>query len=771
MDPPGGRGLRGRDPSRRHDPVDAHSPTRATARPASRAGCAYGPGSGDDLATNHREPRFCPQGQHFCPLVKSGPCYGSGMPDFDVARRAAADEIPARPEPLSAAQPGLAWSPIVARIESEAAAAAAHPAQAGRRPDRPRASYSLGQVIALQRAAGNRAVRGIVRPVAQRVAVKDATMTETLYNSERKSTAKATAKKFEIDPAYDMTRTGDTGATVTVRIQFLSQSRNTKGVLTGDPTEIPAADARRAWANDTAQAAVKTWNGRLTLVGEGSDPVTKAKLKKRLPVTFKSVAVFGLNEQAHNRVIIHPTSTVAGSPGQPIDAGNWYMNKGDYGGDDKVIAAHEYGHLIGIPDEYSQSNEQLNALIHQAAPANAPSAMAALDRASVERMVLSSLAPPLFRQLNATMPTITRAFRAQRTLVKQKMAAAAAAEVSSAVIVNELRAQLTGASTAGMAAHVPDVVARDTTTRFNQVVQAGKGVEAGFSAANLAEAIRNAYIGALWSIRQGNVAVAGLGDVSIDVAHSVRRTGVGHSKTAIAAGRVARSEVGPAGLPKVVPNSTLSSQISALPATWASAGSLLETGVTAAAFTTAMLSILKSASAAAATPPPAGAHARPKLATTRALEDRAFRMVSNAASGASRQVSADLVDASIGPILTVSAVDLGAKISAEVSRVMTTPPAGIPALGPADPNMATVVASMKATLDKDKAATAGTGRDPLGAGQQAKVADQNVTYSYQGLMGSSDTTALRADQFNPMVAHFNKDLVTILETPFSAEVK
>jgi hypothetical protein len=343
--------------------------------------------------------------------------------------------------------------------------------------------------------------------------------------------------------------------------------------------------------------------------------------------------------------------------------------------------------------------------------------------------------------------------------------------VSSAVIVEELRAQLTGASTAGMAANVPDVVARDTTTKFNEVVQAGKGVEAGFSAKALADDIRGDYIGALGSIRQGSIAVAGLGDVSIDVAHSVRRTGVGSSKNAVAAGAIAKSEIGPAGLPKVIPSSSLVGQISALPETWASAGSLLETGVTPEAFTTAMLSILKSATAAAATPPPPGAHARPKLATTRALEDRAFRMVSNAASGASRQVAADLVDATIGPILTVSAADLGAKISAEVDRVMTTPPAGIPALGPADPNMETVVATMKATLDKDKATTAGTGRDPLGAGGKTKVADQNVTYSYQGLMGSSDTEELRGDQFDPMVAHFNHDLLTNGETAFAAEVK
>ncbi|HEY7937370.1 MAG TPA: hypothetical protein VID26_09625 [Candidatus Limnocylindrales bacterium] len=681
------------------------------------------------------------------------------MPDFDVARRTAADEIAPRLEPA-------------ARIE-----AGPQPALDGRCLGRPRPAFSPRQVIALQRSAGNRAVRGIVRPVAQRVAIKDPKMTETLYNTERGSTGKATAKKFEMDPAYEMTRTGDTGAAVTVRIQFLNQTRDSQGAYSDKAKEIPASDERRAWAKGVAEDAAKIWNGRLTLVGEGTNPVTKATVKKRLPLTFNSVAVFGLNEPYHNRVIVYPKKIVAGSPGQPIDAGNWYMNKGtSYDGDDKLIAAHEYGHLIGIPDEYSQSNEQLNALIHQAAPANAPSAMAAIDRITVERMVFASLAQRLVRQLDATMPTISRAFRAQRTLVKQKMATAAAAAVSSAVIVNELQSQLTGASTTGMAANVSDVVARDTTTRFNEVLQAGKGVEAGFSARALAHEIRIGYISALRTLRGGNVAVAGLGNVSIGIATSVRKSGIGQGATAQAAGRFAKSEVGPPGLPKAVPDSSLAGQISALPGTWAAAGSLLETGVTPEAFATAMLGILKSAAAASATPPPPGAHARPKLATTRALEDRALRMVSNAASGAARQVAADLIDASIAPIMTVSTADLGARMSAEVNRVMTTPPAGIPALGPADPNMAAVAASMKATLDKEKAATAGTGRDPLGAGNKKKVADQDVTYDYQGLMGSTpkdspDEKALRPDQFNPIVAHFNHDLLASGETPFTAEVK
>ncbi len=86
------------------------------------------------------------------------------------------------------------------------------------------------------------------------------------------------------------------------------------------------------------------------------------------------------------------------------------MNKGtSYSGDDSVITAHEYGHLLGIPDEYSQSNEQLNALIHEAAPANAASAGKALDKETVKRMVLVSLREPMYFKLDAALPQISAA--------------------------------------------------------------------------------------------------------------------------------------------------------------------------------------------------------------------------------------------------------------------------------------------------------------------------------------------------------------------------
>jgi hypothetical protein len=714
----------------------------------------------------------------------------SGSQAHDTARQGPAADARGTLADRPAHAPGaLEQVPMVAdlgAVMEGRAAVATHAGPGSARPARP--SLSARQLMTLQRTVGNRAVSSVMRSVAQRVAIKEPTKTETLYN-QKGAGGTAGAKQYTMDPQYEMTRSGDTGVTVTVKIKFLSQSRNTVdpkspgapantpelGTLIGDPTEIPASDPRRAWATGVAAGGVAHWNGHLTLVGEEWN-LTEDNTKKRLPVTFASVPVFGLNEKAHSQIIVHPSSTVAGTPGQPIDAGNYYMNKGtSYGGDDNVIAAHEYGHLLGIPDEYSQSNEQLNALIHQAAPGTAPSARAALDRTTVERMVLAALRQPMYSQLATTLPEITDALRAKRKLVKARMAAAAREGVTSAEVRSELEAQLAAGADAKTAPSVPRVVAFETTANFSNITRADAGVEAGFSAATLSKHIQDNYWKAFIDADSANVAVAGLGDVKINVKSSVpATTAAGGAQAAPAAG-LAATDVGSAaapGLPAIAPPSSLTGKLTALPATWSAAGSALETGVTPAAFSAKMAGVLKSAAAlrAAVAALPFGITATPRTEGSRELYTRAYELVTNAATEASRQVAADLVAATVDPVLATSVSDLQASIGTEVTRIMGTPAAGVAALGTPDPNMTAMVTAMKARLDADKAATAGGGRDPLGP-KGATAADQDVTYSYQGLMGSNATTALRPDQFGPMVQQFNDRLSTTFEKKFTAEVK
>lgn len=654
----------------------------------------------------------------------------------------------------------------------------------------PAGPWALG----LQRLAGNAAVSSIVDRVAhdtiQRVQVKESPPNETLYNQPGTG-GKAKAQDYGGDVSYDMSRNGDAGVTITIKIRFLSQSRcgtpkpagappgtPDLGDLIGEPQEIPTTDPdnRRGWCQNIVTEQVKPWNGKLTLLGEEVN-VIDDNTKKRLPVTFTSVAVFGKNDKHDQTIIVHPMSTVADrATGNPIDAGNYYLNKGNYSANDSVIAAHEYGHLLGIDDEYSQSNEMLNALLHQAAPGNAPSAMKALDSKTVERMVLAALSKPLQAQLASMLPAVTDAFRAKRALVKTKMAAAARSGIVDAAVRTELETNLKASSEPGLSPSVPRVVAFQTTANFSNVTAAGEGVEAGFSAASMATQISGAYEQALLAAQGATVKVAGVGDTSIKVHGSVPAMSAAGGAQQANAAAVAASTVGdgggPAtflGLPVILPPSGLVGKLSALPATWGTAGSAVEAGVTPAAFATKMASLVKSASAAAAAPVPAGAVAPPKTKNANELYRKAYAVVGSMAKETCRQLSADLIGTVITPTLGTSVADLESTIATEVNRVMTTPASGVAALGPPDPKMAALVAHMKAQLDADKTASAGGGRSPIGAGKAAP--DQHVTYSVQSLMGSSKDTSIRADQFNPMVKQFNAKLRTMWEKSFTAEVK
>jgi hypothetical protein len=662
----------------------------------------------------------------------------------------------------------------------------------------------------LQRAAGNRAVSGLLRHI-QRVPITEAPRSETLYNSED-AAGQATAKSYSMTAKYEMTRSGDSSATVTVKIRFVSQSRNTVdpasptapagtprlGALIGSPTEIPADDPRRAWASNVVAEGVKIWNGRLTFVGEEErpsppDPVAGVPppivTKKRLPVTFRAEPVFGLGDEAHAQVVVHPSSTVAGTPGHPIDAGNYYMNKGDsYSGDDKVITAHEYGHLLGIPDEYSQSNEQLNALIHEAAPGNAASAGKALDKETVKRMVLSSLRAPMYLELDAALPEISAALRTQRTQVTRRLRDAAKNGAVSGDVVTQLTSQLQARAAGQVKPDVPGAVAFQTTRNFSSAGYAGTAVTAAFSTAGLSSQIGDAYWNALSKGYGRNVAVAGLGDVSIKVHGSVAATTATGGANAGAAQGLATRSVGPTpapaggsassggaaagggapGLPSITPPATLVDKLTALPTTWGAAGSAVETGITPDRFAAKMVATLRTAQIVSALTSLLPGITPQTIGTTGRLYREAYALVSNAARTASRELMTELISSQMDPLLQSNVTDLVSAIDTEVERIMGTPASGVAALGTPDPNMTALVNAMKARLDADKAATAGGGRDPLGKPGGTAPA-QDVTYSYQGLMGSNATTAVRPDQFAPMVKQFNDNLKTEFEKPFATE--
>ncbi|HEY5627900.1 MAG TPA: hypothetical protein VIR16_00180, partial [Candidatus Limnocylindrales bacterium] len=223
------------------------------------------------------------------------------------------------------------------------------------------------------------------------------------------------------------------------------------------------------------------------------------------------------------------------------------------------------------------------------------------------------------------------------------------------------------------------------------------------------------------------------------------------------------------GLPAIPPPPSLASQLAGLPSTWDAAGSVLESAITPAAFAAKMVEALSSAQAAAAAAALVG-RAVTSSATTGAMYKRAYRLTSRAAEASAAQLASDLVGQTVSPTLQASVSSLVGAIDAEIDRVTSASPSAIAGMGTPNPNMVALVATMKAKFDADKAAAdANPGRDPMGASRTGAAAAQDVTYSYQGLMGSSTTTALRPDQFQPIVTNFNARLLNPGESAFRAE--
>ena len=69
-------------------------------------------------------------------------------------------------------------------------------------------------------------------------------MSETLYD-QAGAGGKAKAKDYAITPSYVLTRNGDSGLTVKVRVKFLHQVRDNTGALTDNPVD-PEQRPRRS---------------------------------------------------------------------------------------------------------------------------------------------------------------------------------------------------------------------------------------------------------------------------------------------------------------------------------------------------------------------------------------------------------------------------------------------------------------------------------------------------------------------------------------------
>ena len=387
-------------------------------------------------------------------------------------------------------------------------------------------------ILDLQRRAGNQAVAGAMArtagadrrgaerrsvgngaPAVQRVAVTTPTRQETLFN-QRPAAGQAGAAVFgsSAGQTFDMSRGGTPDAvTVTVRIRFIQQGRTLTGPAgnqrptdSGPITAIPPGDARRPFAQNICDTAPTHWTGRAVLVGTRAATSGLASLWNsdaggpvRLPLKFRAVPVYDLAPvPADKEIRLFPQAQAAGGATHPIDARHYYMNPGTYAGmNQEAIYAHEYGHLLGLSDEYSHSNPQMHALLHGIDPGTASERGKTMDRESVRKMVLAALTRPLMDRVTASTDEIARAFGAGKAPVVTALAASLRTALRDATVKSMLGLNVPPASAAlaPRCRALINAAVADTDTR----TLASRVVSAEFGAGPMGALVRRLYFQAL----------------------------------------------------------------------------------------------------------------------------------------------------------------------------------------------------------------------------------------------------------------------------------
>jgi hypothetical protein len=634
-------------------------------------------------------------------------------------------------------------------------------------------------LLGLQRSAGNRAVsRMLGRSAVQRVPVDVPTREETLFNDHTSLPGAAKPATFgsASTATFDMTRDGTPEVvTCTVKIRFVSQRRDAKGEPVGPITVIPVGDPRRAFAQNIVDTSPAVWNGRAKLVGKhipstavGAAPAPVDPAPITLPLVFKSQAVWDLTSPYDSTVNVFAPSVVAGSKGNPIDSGDYYMNRGAYAGMSELqIYAHEYGHLIGLPDEYSQSNPEMNALLHGIDPATAATRKTAMDRAAVQHSVMAALTRPLIDRLTRARGEIVNAFQRGSAPVRTALGGELTAALGNSGVQGLFELGLPPTS-AALAPTLPALVAAAASASRNTTGLASKVVASEFAPAALGGLVHDIYWRELYDT-QGAVDVGGI-TINIDVEG---RSGIGAGGNANIppnglyafasagpakghAAKVATSVVGAAQTgrtPPIRPSAALISQLDALPAAWTAFSAAAPAELSAAvlgndmgtALTTAWLARMMGAAATPAT-----------VMSATVLAKKVDQSIHQAGLVAATNALRRFLGDQIWPIMIASMTALSTAVDTEVDAVMATPVGATAAAAPADPDIAYLATALHKKLDaqakKADAAQTRAGTTPLDPGTTAPA--QSVTYGTQNMM-SDNTNVFRVDQFTELADRFN----------------
>ena len=683
------------------------------------------------------------------------------------------------PEPPHAAPTGP--------VASTPAATHAPAAQqtAGLLEGRPSSPVTL---LRLQRAAGNRAVsRAVARQLGdatgldavQRVAVP-VEYSETLQQNGAagatsyvpstysiKTTSPSRSAAGETRPSrYQLTR-GRSSVDVEVRIKFIDPVNGRQGVGVELPAET-AADQRRSQATSVCQRLVGMWNGQFGFFATRQDPVAGVPEEAEtidLPVRFTATPVFDIDAEADAAVNLHLGQA---GPGAAFDAGNYYRLMANGRPAPDSVYAHEYGHLLGLPDEYNQSNPQAHAILHDAAVgAGAPSASPAmtrrLDDATRRLMVLQAVRPHLTTAINGIAGTVSTAFATQQRLLVNRLWSVMRQAWRDRATIDGLVATYSTALAGvdGATRRLPEVVAFEARDNLSYYTIAQNAVTSALSPASFGTLVRSAFTNAMQSALtnasriliniaedQSPVSTPGVQtmDISIDTIGVTADSALNTAAQQMAAATTGAAPAGPApagptgaapATPALTPSTTLLSALQALPAPWATVDNLF-------AGPAAQLPGLIQAAAAS-------------LAAAPTLTDPSARALYRYMYNDIAVISADTARSTINAFLTLQLTPL---LNSQLEQIVgsiqseadshtavsssggTDASAGAPA---PDPALSATAATMNQRIDAMMTtATAG---------------NSHVRYTVNSLMGNDrQGTSIRNEQMNGILAQFNANL-------------
>lgn len=649
-------------------------------------------------------------------------------------------------------------------------------------------------------------IKGTPRPrPLQRVEVNKDMGGETIYeNPAAVKDPTAAQKQFVATPytnvaKYRMDRTA-TQADVTVRIQFVKQARgeepfkkDDKGkVLKNDKGEpIPDPDYKRNIGPITAitdPEEIKFAQERCDGIGPAWDHYSLKSVDRplpppagagagaaappipappptdvKLPLKFKAEAVFDTGaKDVHKTIRLFGHGTEANREGaHPIDAGHWYMDtKVNYAGmNEDTIAAHEYGHLLGLHDEYSRSNDQVHQMMHVMG-GGAKNQDKLLDRETARKMTAVALFAPISGQLNAKLKEVTETIAGASKLFERQLATTLRTTFRQSDVRSMLVSQIEPhLSRPGLKRALPEVVRFESSDNFSNITLAKLVPEV--VAKDVADAIGARVSN--WKAQQGYImGLTGADGTTTDLYadYSANVTGAAAAGAGKTAGdAVANQVVG--GVPKVPPPTSLLGELNNLPNVWknpknrkidAVSANQLKARISGAIATAEAMKLLSS------------------ITTVKQLYQRVLTLVeTTAVSGGSQILTSTMIKAATGTVDAQLAA-LDAKIANEVDALMGLGAGGVAAVS-ADPNIKALASTMVGLLKAQQNPKSWDQSTTINPGSGG--AGQDVKYSADSMMGYNNTKkeGFRADMINPVVDQFNSHLKKATEDKFTAETR